>query len=500
LNSLPLELLLLILKELSFREILRCRELSCFFRGLIDSTPELLYKIELVLAGMEDGNSHLSVAEKRDLLRRHQHARNTLHPEYTSLIRRSYPGDITWDYYDGVIYVEEPNAIVFTQLPSPTRGIQERQWRFDRDESNAAHNVYYASLDVSQELLATYEEQPDSCFLHLLNLSTGTPHKQAAKKRIPLKVPPTDTFEISRLMPLTVINGRLVISLVSVFSAEAARYIAEFMVFDWQSGEILLSVTQDYVQSFTLLDDSHVLLACTTLESAWVTVLRIPHVGEKPNPQHEFALPALAEGATLDTAEVHSHPMPNQDFSPLRQCAFRTSRKERIIAIEISASNADIPPGDKTFRFLVHADQLVHLYNAQAKNAERTPWDAWGLVNTRLLKGPFQSLAESCVSGMAMVMAEGGSAIIFDFNPLAVRLLSQPMSPMIYKTQCMIESSTIEDPLLREPVTTSLPYVKHVTSLTVAEDKLISINEGYFIVLEYEMPQDTDEEMTFVCM
>lgn len=88
----------------------------------------LRYKIELALAGMEDGpSSHLTPRERIEMLRARQKAWNTL--SWTSEETIAIAGH-SWELFGGILaQADSPSSIAFRQLPSKFRGLAAMEWR-----------------------------------------------------------------------------------------------------------------------------------------------------------------------------------------------------------------------------------------------------------------------------------------------------------------------------------------------------------------------------------
>jgi len=91
----------------------------------------LQYKVELALAGMEDGPpSHLTPRDRIEMLRARQKAWDTL--TWTSEETIAVEGH-SWELFGGVLaQADGPSSIVFRQLPSKFRGLESFEWRVDK--------------------------------------------------------------------------------------------------------------------------------------------------------------------------------------------------------------------------------------------------------------------------------------------------------------------------------------------------------------------------------
>ena len=114
-----------------------------------------MYKQELALAGMEDGDANLDIPERRRLLKDHQDAWENM--EFTgdriiddlrSPFLRSY------ELQAGVLSQQTARrSLTFTQIPSEARGIPFASRSLDIDVNIADH-----TFDLSQNLLVIVED------------------------------------------------------------------------------------------------------------------------------------------------------------------------------------------------------------------------------------------------------------------------------------------------------------------------------------------------------
>ena len=123
---------------------------------LIDNDPNLLYKIDLILAGMEDGlSSRLSIGPKRELLKRHQFAHNTLSPEDLSIEEEPELAKDPWLLSDGVLsHFVSRSLIKLKSLPSIMRGIPEQTWEL---RLPVGFSVRALVVDLAQDLAVVLE-------------------------------------------------------------------------------------------------------------------------------------------------------------------------------------------------------------------------------------------------------------------------------------------------------------------------------------------------------
>jgi hypothetical protein len=178
--SVPTELFGAILSQLDVRDLLICRAVSLLhtfsallitvqvcslFRALIDSLPSLQYKIELAIAGQEDGVGH-SLSTRRRLLRRHQLSWDALH--WTQDLRFSMFRGGLWELYGNVLaqITSNGHTLHFKQLPSQSRAIEEKAWTVNVTQ----FRVRDFAIDPAQDLLIIVE-QPQGFVLHFTDMT-----------------------------------------------------------------------------------------------------------------------------------------------------------------------------------------------------------------------------------------------------------------------------------------------------------------------------------------
>ena len=86
------------------------------------------YRVELFLAGLEDGN-HYSLAERQQFLHLYQSNWDSLVPQKTTTI--ATPDHGTYELAGGVYGLvpnSVPNSVQFYRLPSVSRGIEMEEW------------------------------------------------------------------------------------------------------------------------------------------------------------------------------------------------------------------------------------------------------------------------------------------------------------------------------------------------------------------------------------
>jgi hypothetical protein len=124
----------------------------------IDDTASLRYKIELAVAGMDNGPpSNLTVSKRLNFLREYQTAWKTL-----SWNRYQHIPEIetAWQCVGGILAFLSPfpsQSVIVNQLPSVIRGIEERNWTLDFPVA-----IDDFALDPAQDLLVVVMTEHES--------------------------------------------------------------------------------------------------------------------------------------------------------------------------------------------------------------------------------------------------------------------------------------------------------------------------------------------------
>lgn len=158
LNSLPNELLNLVLEHLEPAFLLRCRRVCRVLHTLIAESPSLQYNIELFAANLIDGPpSGIGKSTRLSTLRAHQRAWEAVRwssAHDISLTAAEMSPDLSaWELVGGVFAAAVGHHFRFIQLPSTIRGISRREWTIP----NIGFVMKDFAMDRSQNLLVVIE-------------------------------------------------------------------------------------------------------------------------------------------------------------------------------------------------------------------------------------------------------------------------------------------------------------------------------------------------------
>lgn len=123
------------------------------FADIIADSAEMQYKVELAVAGMEDGPpSALSSADRLKLLRTHQATWKDLNWTSEKVVPMLAGG--VWELYGGVLaQAKTRDSLCLMQLASELRGIPEKEW-----ELQLPMHIRDFGMEPALDLLVVIEE------------------------------------------------------------------------------------------------------------------------------------------------------------------------------------------------------------------------------------------------------------------------------------------------------------------------------------------------------
>ncbi|EPQ56060.1 hypothetical protein GLOTRDRAFT_93548 [Gloeophyllum trabeum ATCC 11539] len=223
--GLAVELIIHILKELDFKDIVSLRRVCNDLKCTVDESIALQYEIELAVAGMEDNpGSRLNTAERLSRLRRYTLSWQDMNFKTTETLPA-----MSWTLSvlrGGILgRVVDDSQLVFNRLPAHARGIDAREWRLP----NAGFDVKAMADPLSPWLSPT-------CVVHVRTLATGDPHPLATKSTVSL--PDVDYYNMRR-EALVDIEGPQIHFGVQFW--QELRDLGEFIVLNWKTCVTLLN-------------------------------------------------------------------------------------------------------------------------------------------------------------------------------------------------------------------------------------------------------------------
>ncbi|PCH37773.1 hypothetical protein WOLCODRAFT_161036 [Wolfiporia cocos MD-104 SS10] len=506
---LPSDVIAQILSHLDTRTLLRCRSVSRQFRMMVDETAEQQYKIELTVAGMEDGPiSMLGSSDRLKLLREHQKAWETLDYKRQDVVPM-LAGEV-WELYGGVLaQAQGGRTLCFCQLPSVLRGIEEKRWTL----KDLGFVIRDFGMDLSQDLLVAIQRssrRSNLIHIHLHALSTGAAHPSAPSPAILTHRPegndPSYTISVS---------GEY---LGILFDCDHDRH-NELVIWNWKSGARELWYCSRRLHSFIFLSERHVLLGLVQsaldndfemehdsnmreLELAVVDFINAS--SDKVEVSDEaftcsFHYPQLADWSLPLSVDIRADPAPSWTPHPDLRVPFFTSRGDRLLVITFWVAEGGARR--TLLLFTLSSTILSRVESMQGKTGHHIAWEDWGPTKTRIISAPHphSSVWVCYVFGTKFVSMWRNSKDVglrvFEFNILPHKQrLAQQTDPSDVEAE---EPRFISDPsisaeqhIFRDEVTTSLSYrvqsvtlppvegEKGIEAVMVSEDSLITLGKA----------------------
>ncbi|KAH9927976.1 uncharacterized protein BXZ73DRAFT_48599 [Epithele typhae] len=436
---LPTELLILILLDLDYIHILCCRRVSRVLQTVIDDDVRFQYKIELAIAGMDDGPpGSLMASDRLAMLRERQKAWHSM--QYRGVEEIPMGRGDTWELYGGVLAQTKGKRRVFLkQLPSVSRNIESREWATPELD----FDIRDFTMDPAQDLLVAVEHytsnstehstRKQDCLVHLLTLS-GANHPAAPKGATlvhPLKLGGY-SYAIQTSQHLL---GVLITS-------DEAQFV-ELLIWNWKTGERKMHVIASELPSFAFLTNRYLLLAVLPVHPEDIVVppgqadprlmiLDLDRASSEPVMFADldylctFQYPEFSPICTTHSVTIRSDPAPHWTPHPSLHVPFHVAHGDRLFVITLWVLEA----GGTWLGLLSLAPTATFLRALGSLPPGETrrdfPWDEWGLHGSRLIAAPrtHTTVWVCYVHGQTFVLPQPDSqraVLALDFNPLAVR-------------------------------------------------------------------------------
>ncbi|KZT05998.1 uncharacterized protein LAESUDRAFT_680684 [Laetiporus sulphureus 93-53] len=469
--SLPTELIIHILACLDYKSILRCRTVCHLFDDLVKTAALLQYKVDLAVAGMEDGPPSIeSPAERLQLLKKHQEAWRSLNFKDDKIIPM-LKGEV-WELYGGVLaQARSSNTLSFRQLPSIMRGIEEKEWVVEA----MGFEIRDFTMDPSQDLLVVIQKpsrDSESIHVHLRVLATGAFHPAAPHPATLSHSPQGDQYSYEIQVSLDFLG--------ILFVCED-RVHHELVIWNWKTGAHQLWVTGRDIRSFAFLSERHVVLGLASLpmhedehedevETLNEPELRVIDILHVPAGQVElkdapficsFHYPRLLPLVIPLAFSIRSDPAPGWKPRNDLQVPFFTARDNRLLVMTFWV--ADLEQVHTIVLYALSSNLMSYVNSLEDASRLHLLWDQWGPDSSRIMKAPGRhSTVWVCyVFGTKFISSDRHNVLtVYDFNLLpAKRQVAKGYSEseaIIYPAN---ESSRISGgDIFRYDVTSRLPY------------------------------------------
>ena len=246
----------------------------------------------------------------------------------------------------------------------------------------------------------------------------------------------------------------------------------------------------DYI-THSFLDENQLLLSCCDyadgvgFRNGRVVVLDLTRGNDAFLNTTSFLVPAAAENCALaDIVVAH--------FSPSAPCSgttlFQASRKTSVVAIRCIYQQTALGSTENIL-FLIPSATLSYLCTTYDTDKTSEPitvdWDSWGPQHTRALD--HMDLSNFVIFGSRFLCIQDHYVTIYDFNyraalsPITRSLancVNDHNNPQaISLATCFTSPSTIRSEMLKEELTTSLPYRVLSTGITDEKGTEIVLSE-----------------------
>ncbi|KAI0056012.1 hypothetical protein BV25DRAFT_1663427 [Artomyces pyxidatus] len=425
---LPHEILLNILEDLQFKDVLACRETCRRLNTLFFTSISLQYRVELGACGMIDGvrvpPHNLGVDKRLERLKLHQEAWRTLNwTEYSGinhLAGRLHPLAVAGTAL-AFPSASDPTSpyicqVLVSQLPSILRGIEDEQRVLTR-----RINQGLVRFDLLQDLYIYMDMPLRDRMGYLSSISTDEPNPSAHNTGL-VKLP----------------RGAEVLDLCGDYTLEShfPEPYGEFaLVRNWKTGAIEFETTLAspvpgpirYLWTYDgcFLDEHHILFYIA-VENDESPLLSLPCLvvvpfgrGSDEAPFYMFQLPDFMRGLVSCGLVLPGR------ATGLHPGHFRVDPDERIISLLPTMQRAD----GASHHFVIDIPMQALIVRARACVAAPgqhldVPWDAWGPAITRITRraAPERDPGMS-VSGMRRISVadEAPYAVtVVDYHPRRV--------------------------------------------------------------------------------
>ncbi|EKM50616.1 uncharacterized protein PHACADRAFT_188161 [Phanerochaete carnosa HHB-10118-sp] len=431
--------------------------------SVIIETTSLQYKIELGMAGYEDGSSSSNVISRLAAIRRERYAWRHLFLKYVKTITIPSQEWIEARSHKDVISGRVPDLPKQLELVYLGRGISDQD-RIKHIEFGTRFDVHY--IDPGQDLvvLASLSQTLDAAGMrpsprvYLCSLQDQKPHPRAKQSFIDLASYGFPAASFVRRAKIQVSGEYL------AFTVQKSLAVEAIFVWHWPSGTILavsycLPLPHEYhahwrSQALRSSPDTAYLTAFCTADGHLLV-----NVYER-NARHGFGIHVYA----LHTDEeiptliaTFQLPWLKWDFSSWLNCTFFPGyQKHSQLAGPIAAGPMDFHPTLRLVQLRVDLQYTVYtllttflspavLEDRHRRSPLRYPWSAWGPRSARVLHEEIESI----VCGFKAIYPDH----VLDFCP--VTDLAGDEDDSVIRTETVIETT-----VFAEKVTTRLPFRK----------------------------------------
>ncbi|KAG6381041.1 hypothetical protein JVT61DRAFT_5437 [Boletus reticuloceps] len=447
LDLLPVEIIIQVFSHLSHRDLLACSLVCRPFRATVRENASCQYTIEMAVFGMRNGPpSVMGHADRLTILQDSQSAWHTLQWTASKDVRM-LQGSL-YELYGGVLVQSDHqggHGLVFRRLPSHYRSIKEHVWSLHLDL-----NLRDFTLDPAQDLLVliaqpilrtSAHEARIETSIHIRSLTTGKVHPLVA--RSPVLVHDVDLRTANLTFMVQIHSDRVAVQFISHGIAPS-----ELVVWNWKTGEVLLSTYGTNLMAFAFLTERLILVGGFGDIGGFGDVtfnLRQPRLfvvdldsskGERTDFDEAEYLCAFLYPACYPWVHplrflIRSDPCTDWTPHPSVQVPFSIGPGPRLYIVTIwIMQGEEISPID----LFVLSDTLLDHIGTLRKGETRRDfeWSEWGPAGTRMMAQVPHSHVWVCyVFGTRFSSITGGGREnrhresrmleVWDFNQLGIR-------------------------------------------------------------------------------
>ncbi|KAG8962103.1 hypothetical protein FRC03_004586 [Tulasnella sp. 419] len=438
-SDFPAELLIAILIHTDALDVVRCRLVCSYFKGIIDSSSVLKYHIALYLASYVDGpvNNRLSTAERLRKLENHQASWRELRwqqkDSYTIQSRAS-----TYELYGGV-YAQGLTAqsggnlhitrgMELIEFPSLLRNEdQARTWKI----KDMGVDVKDFGMDPEKNLLVLMESPGRRSFadrnppakIHLRTMRTTEPIPH------PLAKQPILSHRLQEYCPthyfwVQIVGDRLAVLFLPMDQEHGA--MAEMAIWDWQTGQLegkLVFGSSVRVSSFSFISYDTFMVP-TAIEGRPLGTIRLYRVTRSqdvvtPKLLAQYLLPEPSNRVLQSSLTCRADPAPwapasrnplykpspeeeeallNDPRKPRPPPPFSPAPTSRIVVLSLHVLVFNRRAGQlRDYTIFMKSEMLLHEWEKHLPKISMeldedgnpttetvdVPWDSWGPENTR---------------------------------------------------------------------------------------------------------------------
>ncbi|KAF8510601.1 hypothetical protein JB92DRAFT_3118774 [Gautieria morchelliformis] len=445
--ALPIDVLIRVFKELDAYDLRRCSLICRVFHETIRDTLLLQYRLELAVAGLEDGRTdcRLSIAERLAQLKTFEQRWASLNFHQKPTVTLSYR--YNWKLRGDVLSAVMLPVLFFTQLPSAVRGTPVHTWECDVEV-----NIQEFAIDPAQDLAVlvacppTDDEEWHTFLIHLRTMSTGAPH-------------PCATDPVLSCVPIFLdIRYDLSVQIMGKFVAVLYHTPAEdsrdlLFIWDWKTGQLLIILASSLgadIISFSFLSLRHFVIARCISEAdecyqpqlvVYDFIAARPEESMEPWLVRIYQLPRVDQYTVTRWFTLDCEPSSELPTSSGK--TFYHTSCSRLLTVTMHFSPHYVySVEEEHYVLFVHASSLLEEVDARSNAKQLTvPWENWGPLKTRILP-MLDGRPNGHVYGTRYVWQEIVEDVhgrarnrlrMWDFNPLALqRALSSngtPLSP-----------------------------------------------------------------------